>query len=55
MKDSEASLQAEYETEAANWAESRWALNNGYGQIEDMVDSKPPSSFFPLFSACCLV
>ena len=55
VKDSKVALQAEYETEAANWAESRWALNNGYGQIEDMVDSKPPSSFFPLFSACCLV
>ena len=49
VKDSEAALQAEYETEAANWAESKQALSEGYGQIEDLVDSKPPSS-----SSLCL-
>ena len=49
VKDSEATLQAEYKTEEANWAESRGALNAGYGQIEDMVDGKLPSS-----SSLCL-
>ena len=48
MKDSEATLQAEYETEAANWAESRQPLNDGYDHIEVMVDGKPPSSS-PIF------
>ena len=49
VKDSEATLQDEYETEAVNWAESRQALNDGYGHIEDMVDGKLPSS-----SSLCL-
>ena len=47
VKDSEAALQAEYETEAANWAELKQALSEGYGQIEDLVDGKPPSSSSP--------
>ena len=40
VQDSEAALQAEYETEA------RQSLINGYGQIEDLVDGRPPSSSF---------
>ena len=47
VQDSEAALQAEYETEAASWAKARQSLINGYGQIEDLVDGRPPpSSFF---------
>ena len=46
VQDSEAALQAEYETEAASWAEARQSLINGYGQIEDFVDGRPPSSSF---------
>ena len=45
-QDSEAALQAEYETEAASWAEARQSLISGYGQIEDLVDGRPPSSSF---------
>ena len=45
-QDSEAALQAEYETEAASWAEARQALSDGYGQIEDLVDGRLPSSSF---------
>ena len=45
-QDSEAALKAEYETEAASWAEARQSLINGYGQIEDLVDGRPPSSSF---------
>ena len=44
VQDREAALQAEYETEAAGWAEARQTLINGYGQIEDLVDDKPPTS-----------
>ena len=44
VQDSEAALQAEYETEAASWPEARQSLINGYGQIEDFVDGRPPSS-----------
>ena len=44
VRDSEAALQAEYETEAASWAEAKQTLINGYGQIEDLVDGRPPSS-----------
>ena len=46
VQDSEAALQAEYETEAASWAEARQSLISGYGQIEDLVDGRPPSSSF---------
>ena len=46
VQDSEAALQAEYETEAASWAEARQSLINGYGQIEDLVDGRPPSYSF---------
>ena len=45
-QDSEAALQAKYETEAASWAEARQALSDGYGQIEDLVDGRLPSSSF---------
>ena len=51
VQDSEAALQAEYETEAARRAEARQSLINGYGQIEDLVDGKPPSSS-SLLAAC---
>ena len=34
VQDSEAALQAEYETEAASWAKARQSLINGYGQIK---------------------
>ena len=43
VQDREAALQAEYETEAAGWAEARQTLVSGYGQIEDLVDGKPPT------------
>ena len=43
-QDSEAALKAEYETEAASWSETRRALDEGFGRIEDLIDSKPPSS-----------
>ena len=43
VQDREAALQAEYETEAAGWAEARQTLISGYGQIEDLVDGKPPT------------
>ncbi|XP_073364192.1 uncharacterized protein [Aegilops tauschii subsp. strangulata] len=38
VQDREATLQAEFETEAAGWAEARQTLVSGYGQIEDLVD-----------------
>ena len=34
------------EAEAASWAKARQSLINGYGQIEDLVDGRPPSSSF---------
>ena len=43
-QDSEAALKAEFETEAAGWAEARQALSEGYGRVEDLVDGRPPSS-----------
>ena len=51
VQDSEATLQAEYETEAASWAEAKQTLINGYGQIKDLVDGKPPASS-SLLAAC---
>ena len=45
-QDSEAGLKAEYETEAANWAEARQALSQGYCRVEDLIDGRPPSSLF---------
>ena len=49
-QDREATLQAEFETEAAGWAEARQTLVSGYGQIEDLVDGKSstPSSFLAI-------
>ena len=49
-QDREAALQAEFETEAAGWAEARQTLVSGYGQIEDLVDDKSstPSSFLAI-------
>ena len=46
-QDSEAALKAELETEAASWAETRRALDEGFGRIEDLIDGKPPSSTLP--------
>ena len=50
VQDREATLQAEFETEAAGWAEARQTLVSGYGQIEDLVDGKPsiPLSFLAI-------
>ena len=42
-QDREATLQAEFEKEAGGWAEARQTLVSGYGQIEDLVDGKPPT------------
>ena len=53
VHDSEAALQAEYETEAASWTEAKQTLINGYGHIEDLVDGRPPSSS-SLLAACRL-
>ena len=50
-QDREATLQAEFETEAAGWAEARQTLVSGYGQIEDLVDGKP--SISSSFLAIC--
>ena len=46
VQGSEAALKAEYETEAANWAEARQALSQGYSRVEDLMDGRPPSSSF---------
>ena len=43
-QDSEAALKAEFETEAASWAEAKQALSDDYGQSEDLVDGRLPSS-----------
>ena len=43
-QESEAALKAEYETEAASWSETRRALDEHFGRIEDLIDGKPPSS-----------
>ena len=49
-QDREATLQAEFETEAAGWAEARQTLVSGYGQIEDLVEGKSsaPLSFLTI-------
>ena len=49
-QDREAALQAEFETEAAGWAEVKQTLVFGSGQIEDLVDGKSstPSSFLAI-------
>ena len=44
VQDSEVALKAEYETEAASWAEARQALSEGYGRVEDLINGRPPSS-----------
>ena len=49
-QDNEAALKAEFETEVAGWVETRQALNEGFGRIEDLIDGKPPS----LLLACPL-
>ena len=50
-QDSEDALKAEFETEAAGWAEAKQALSEGFGRIEDLIDGKPPSSL----PACPLI
>ena len=47
VQNGEASLKAEYETEAAGWAEERQALSQGYSRVEDLIDGRPPSSLLP--------
>ena len=49
-QDCKAALQAEFETEAAGWADVKQTLVSGYGQIEDLVDGKSctPSSFLAI-------
>ena len=49
-QDNKAALKAEFETEAAGWAEAKRALSEGYGRIEDLIDGKRPSSLL----ACSL-
>ena len=39
-RESEATLLAEYEMEAASWSETRRALDEGFGRIEDLIDGK---------------
>ena len=51
VQEREAALQAEYEIEAAGWAEAKQTLINGYGHIEDLVDGKLPTS--SSFLAAC--
>ena len=46
-QDSEIALKAEFETEAASWAETRRALDEGFGRIEDLIDGELPSSALP--------
>ena len=46
-QDSEAALMAEYEMAAATWSETRRGLDEGFGRIEDFIDSKLPSSALP--------
>ena len=42
-QESEAALMAEYEMAAATWSETRRGLDEGFGQIEDLIDGKLPS------------
>ena len=55
-QDNEAALKAEFETKVAGWAETRQALNEGFGRIEDLIDGTPPSSLLacPLPPDCVL-
>ena len=46
-QESEAALMAEYEMAAASWSETRRALDEGFGWIEDLIDGKLPSSALP--------
>ncbi|KAM3312127.1 hypothetical protein ACQJBY_032239 [Aegilops geniculata] len=45
VQDGETALKAEYETEAASWAEERQALSQGYSRVEDLIDD-----YFPGYS-----
>ena len=45
-EDKEASLLAEFETERSAWTDKEAMLTTGFGEIEDMVDGKPPSLLF---------
>ena len=51
LKDGEALLKAELETQRSNWAEKEKFLSDGYGEIEDMIDGKP----FLLLYSCRLL
>ena len=49
-QDSENALRAEFETEAAGWAEVKQALSEGFGRIEDLTSSR--SACFVSFISC---
>ena len=55
VQDNEDALKAEFETEAAGWAEAKHALSKGFSRIEDLIDGKPPSSLLacPLIPDLC--
>ena len=40
LKEGEAHLQSEFETQRSNWAKKEKFLTDGYGEIEDMIDDK---------------
>ncbi|XP_044336062.1 DNA recombination protein RmuC homolog [Triticum aestivum] len=44
-QDNEDALKAEFETEAAGWAEAKQALSEGFSRIEDLIDD-----YFPGYS-----
>ena len=45
-EDKGAGLLAEFEIERSAWTEKEAMLTAGFGEIEDMVDGKPPSLLF---------
>ena len=44
VQDSKDAMKAEFETEAAGWAEAKQALSEGFSRIKDLIDGKPPFS-----------
>ena len=45
-EDKEAGLLAEFEIECSAWTDKEAMLTAGFGEIEDMVDSRRPSLHF---------
>ena len=45
-EEKEAALLAEFETERSAWSDKEAMLTAGFGEIEDMVEGKPPSLLF---------